>query len=908
MLSLKFTACVCVWSGAAHVAGFRWSGALAWKKCAEIKSGHYKANLVSKKERSEGLWEHSFVSAGVSSSEDREGCYLKERLQRHFLTAIWSDGHCSSGRKLAGGEKEKMVASVVGIRWLSGTGGGGGRGGGWWCVSGSETDISDVGKMSHVYTLSHLCFEQTHEDTTDSSGMKQQLQQLSVSVSQLGSQLSALEENLDQRLQRLSDTVTQEEHFLGSLTNRLSVVSLLADRMDELEQRFVKENSIIKSTIRGTSLDVQSLVTQLERFDGADGTSMGNSSDSKIRYAGSTHPPPPADEALTDLRQEERASSPRHRQHHQQRYQRRLQHQQQQQQHQAENSVCIIPENVVVDVTERLEKILARALEVHWSSVISDVRTMMVGVMKTSTAEINSQHAALTQLLIQQTGSLQLNLTKQLQQEHSTHTGSSSGFKVENKKYTVPGYKSLRPEAVTRKGTSVSKSTDEQPYAHQASHSMSAQWAADDRPLQPPCSPDVSTVAALSEVKVLLRSVLSASEDLRRSISRQTTEGLDLLQLLHQRFSVMLRRISSEPGSGQSLASEFQELENLVENSYSSILHAQNVFIASCHRIQDEEPLVEAKITDILDKIVTSIELGHQYNREQLGELRQLVRQMGSFNTTLEIPVVSTLTSDQSALLSSTRESTLRDAWTDVVRGINSTSERLGVVAARVAQVQNRLLSTNLEPLSDRKDLADQLLTSAKDLYGYARHQLQILTDLRLTVQRTLSIRTHSDNSHTLLLTDSIANDRKEIVLPVECTEALRPLLHNQDNNAGNNIKSPKTTEDDSLPVWYTDPDIVSGNFGTPQRRFPNFRDDWTDNYDDYHQDYREDVYDMETNEVKNLTETSFKFEETLNSSESLALGEPKHLTEKVVNEMPLTLENITHEILENLTTSETTF
>lgn len=184
------------------------------------------------------------------------------------------------------------------------------------------------------------------------------------------------------------------------------------------------------------------------------------------------------------------------------------------------------------------------------------------------------------------------------------------------------------------------------------------------------------------------------------------------------------------------------------------------------------------------------------------------------------------------------------ESWERVVEEVNTTSDRLGAVASKVVQVQNRLISTNWEPLNDRKDLADQLLTTAKDLYGFARSQLQVLTDLRITVQRVLASKPIISVNQSLTLHDTDYGN--EIRLPLACTQALLPLLTTQPAKSGSQSKNEEkiddSTDDENIPVWYTDPDIISGNYGTPQRRYPNYRDDDWDHYDDYPQDYQDNA------------------------------------------------------------------
>ncbi|KAB7498579.1 hypothetical protein Anas_07654, partial [Armadillidium nasatum] len=147
---------------------------------------------------------------------------------------------------------------------------------------------------------------------------------------------------------------------------------------------------------------------------------------------------------------------------------------------------------------------------------------------------------------------------------------------------------------------------------------------------------DPSASNTLQEVKQLLRTLMSKGEDLRRTLTEQANEGVDLLKHLHQRFSVLLRRINTEPKHA-----EVQELEHLVENSYSSILLAQNLFLESCRSNEKQELSTEGQIIDVLNKLVTNIDLGHQFNKKQLEEVRQLIEEMNKEEQSQNITILS---------------------------------------------------------------------------------------------------------------------------------------------------------------------------------------------------------------------------------------------------------------------------
>lgn len=370
--------------------------------------------------------------------------------------------------------------------------------------------------------------------------------------------------------------------------------------------------------------------------------------------------------------------------------------------------------------------------------------------------------------------------------------------------------------------------------------------------------PDPSTIAALEEVKRLLQTVLKKSDDLRRGLTKQTSEGVDLLKLLHQRFSVLLRRMNTEPNHGQMLRAEMQELGSLVESSYSAVLVAQNAFIESCERIQMEEPTLELKITEILDKLVTNIDLGHQFNRRQLSDLRELVEHLGGVGNG-ETPPKLNLSQGTARLEQHTSPAfagkfgKLKEVVMEGIESANLTVVKLEGLEEKVEDLSNELLETNWAYFQ-QKEPADRLTTAAKDLRGFVHDQILQTLNLHESLlavfeQLTISNDGHQQREAITTMHLEIEHDSMEqgtFVLPSECTAALiqqvRSLPEFQTSQQDRTTPAAAVEEvpEDLSAVWFSGQD-----FGTPDRTFPLYGDHgWVDRQDDLSSD---DDHDAES-------------------------------------------------------------
>lgn len=243
----------------------------------------------------------------------------------------------------------------------------------------------------------------------------------------------------------------------------------------------------------------------------------------------------------------------------------------------------------------------------------------------------------------------------------------------------------------------------------------------------------------------------------------------------------------------------------------------------------------------------------------QLNQIRHLVEKIGGVhNSTLDplpkLPQTSApiLQTAPSPIIVNERE--VRRSWTDALVSVNATSERLGDVATRVAQVQNRLVTINWG-LADYKELADQLLTAAKDLYGHARTELRTLSNLKNSLEIATETKIEEYANNPLYLVDSLIPNSNQVTLPRACTEALVPLIRTSIINrkigttSDEVVKRERTQQhqirQSNNPQLHVSTDAVSGNYGTSQNRFPDFnQEEWVDQNDDYHKDYYlEDSY-----------------------------------------------------------------
>lgn len=214
----------------------------------------------------------------------------------------------------------------------------------------------------------------------------------------------------------------------------------------------------------------------------------------------------------------------------------------------------------------------------------------------------------------------------------------------------------------------------------------------------------------------------------------------------------------------------------------------------------------------------------------------------------------------------------VQDVLLEAVEAANHTMARLEEVEGSVDDVAADLLS--LEWTERRhKDAADQLLTAAKDLKGYSQEQIFQSLDLyselmavmelfNASVTVSLSHGQAATHLHTPPL--ELLGDAAPLTLPPTCTAALlqqvRDLQRSQTSAKTSASYQPvadapsdhqgqqgqgearddqgEEAEEEDVPAWYTDPVFLSGNYGTPDRGLPVFREeDWVD---------MDDVYDME--------------------------------------------------------------
>lgn len=215
----------------------------------------------------------------------------------------------------------------------------------------------------------------------------------------------------------------------------------------------------------------------------------------------------------------------------------------------------------------------------------------------------------------------------------------------------------------------------------------------------------------------------------------------------------------------------------------------------------------------------------------------------------------------------------VQDVLLEAVEVANHTVARLEEVGGYVDDVTSDLLSVEWTERR-QKDAADQLLTAAKDLKGYSQQQISQSLDLYSELMAimdhfnaSVTVMTSSEQNDTPVYTPPLEmlGDAAPLTLPPACTEALlhavnelqrsqtsarlntsqRALVDAGQDQQGQ--RGPEATregqgeeerEEEEVPAWYTDPDFLSGNYGTPDRGLPVFREeDWVD---------MEDIYDME--------------------------------------------------------------
>lgn len=198
----------------------------------------------------------------------------------------------------------------------------------------------------------------------------------------------------------------------------------------------------------------------------------------------------------------------------------------------------------------------------------------------------------------------------------------------------------------------------------------------------------------------------------------------------------------------------------------------------------------------------------------------------------------------------------------DAVEAANHTAERLEEVEGFVDDVTANLLSVEWWDRR-QKDAADQLVTAAKDLKGYAQEQiiqsLDLYSELLAVLEQfNASISQGQAATPAPMPPVDLLGDATPIRLPATCTAALlqqvtdlqgsqtrtqantpqQPYVHAAPGHQGQETTGAgqgEEREEEDVPDWYTDPVFLSGNYGTPDRGLPVFREeDWVDMDDDY--------------------------------------------------------------------------
>lgn len=213
----------------------------------------------------------------------------------------------------------------------------------------------------------------------------------------------------------------------------------------------------------------------------------------------------------------------------------------------------------------------------------------------------------------------------------------------------------------------------------------------------------------------------------------------------------------------------------------------------------------------------------------------------------------------------------MQDAILEAVEVTNHTVARLEEVENYVDSVAADLLNTEWRD-HHQKDTADQLVTAAKDLKGHAQEQIlqsldfyEILLMVLEQFNANASARASHDQPAASTTTPplELLSDAASLTLPSTCTAALLQQITSmktrQTSTLGNTDSTPlaganpgqqrqedrqedvlegeeagddreNEEEEEDVPAWYTDPVFLSGNYGTPDRGLPVFREeDWVD-------------------------------------------------------------------------------
>lgn len=190
----------------------------------------------------------------------------------------------------------------------------------------------------------------------------------------------------------------------------------------------------------------------------------------------------------------------------------------------------------------------------------------------------------------------------------------------------------------------------------------------------------------------------------------------------------------------------------------------------------------------------------------------------------------------------------VREVILEATEEANITVSRLKSMEQRLEEVSSELVSTDWSDLR-QKEPADQLVTAAKDLKGFAQEQIVQsfnLYDALMAALEQMPINGSVKLQDTAVKSAQplkLMNDADTaLTLPPSCTAALLEQVRSMPGLSAAPHTTPasvaESDSEDYVPAWYTDPDFLSGNYGTPDRGFPVFREEeWVDMDEDFERD-----------------------------------------------------------------------
>nr|CAD7264983.1 unnamed protein product [Timema shepardi] len=191
----------------------------------------------------------------------------------------------------------------------------------------------------------------------------------------------------------------------------------------------------------------------------------------------------------------------------------------------------------------------------------------------------------------------------------------------------------------------------------------------------------------------------------------------------------------------------FSDLGRKHESSFQMLIMTQNLFLESCHRIQQDEPQLENKLTLVLEKILDTITNSCTTAEEGIEELHELIKSHNSHvirtvthatNTVLQASEQSNAdTKHLDVALTAAQDNiklSLRETMEEITKNKSQHAAMLGIISNQIQELQEQIVKLSEQSL--KKEIAIQIFTELHK-YNMAAEEIIKATQNVLTSSYT---------------------------------------------------------------------------------------------------------------------------------------------------------------------------